>query len=139
VAYRSLGIRLRDAIDSFHPIAEEEGWDTPEGAEDQCTEASDRFVRHLMDHGIEGEIEYYDPNRSQDRKDYPYESLAGCWQHWAVRVNGTIIDWTARQFLDDAPFPAVFRSKYREWRNRRSEEVEGGLIFKSFLEAHNSG
>lgn len=119
MAHRSIRIRLNEAIESFLPLALSEGWDTPEGASNQCTVASDEFVHWLekRGNGLVGEIEHYDPDIALDRKDYPYEDLAGCYLHWAVRVGGTVVDWTARQFTDNAPFPAVYRSKRREWRN----------------------
>lgn len=107
---------LNEAIASFLPFAQGEGYDCWAGARDMCNEASDEFLHELAKHGIEGEIEHYDPSIILDLKDYPHK-LSACSYHWAVRVEEWVIDWTARQFEEEAPFPAVWKGERREWRN----------------------
>ena len=108
---------LRAAIESFVDYATREKWHTVQGANNRCNVASDAFLHVLSDHGIEGEIEHYERDVTLDRVEYPYGDLGGCYYHWAVRVGDMIIDWTARQFDKDAPFPAVWEAERREWRN----------------------
>lgn len=97
-------------------FAEGEGYDSPEGASDMCNHASDEFIRELTEYNIKGQIEYYETHIKIDVQDYPY-NLHKCCFHWAVRVGEWVIDWTARQFDEDAPFPAVWKGERREWRN----------------------
>lgn len=110
--------RVALAIKRFLPEAIDEDLDDPDGAWGQCTESSDSFLHFLDEAGVEGAvIEHFDPCVRQDRVDYPFGDLIGCSFHWAVRVGDIVIDWTARQFSDDAPFPAIWKCERREWRN----------------------
>ena len=107
---------LNEAIASFLPFAEQEGYDDPDSALGMCNHASDEFLHELTKRRIEGEIEHYEDHILIDQKDYPY-GLSDCQFHWAVRVGDWIIDWTARQFDNAAPFPAIWKGQRREWRN----------------------
>lgn len=107
---------IDQAIEAFIPIAQGEGWNIDEYAENMCNHASDEFLHKLAELGIEGQIEHWDPSIKKDVADYPY-CLELCMYHWAVRVGVWVIDWTAAQFDDDALFPLVWRPKKREWRN----------------------
>lgn len=108
---------LEEAIHEFIEQATEQQWHTAAGAENRCNIASDAFLHVLEEYGIEGEIEHYEREILLDRKEYPYGALGDSSYHWAVRVGDTIIDWTARQFDEQAPFPAVWKAARREWRN----------------------
>jgi len=67
---------------------------------------------------IEGTIEFYAlveeafPNDAtavaHDLARFPYAANRTCNWHWAVRVGDIIVDWTARQFDPNAPFPALW-------------------------------
>lgn len=108
---------LRRSITKFLPLAQSEEWDTEDGATGMCGDASDLFLHVLDENGIEDAlIEHYDPEIILDCLDYPFD-LTKCRYHWAVRVGDLIIDWTARQFDADAPFPAIWKEERREWRN----------------------
>ena len=84
-----------------------------------CTEASNSFLVHLEKYGLKAEIEHYSLNSDayhevsdeeveRDLARFPFDT-DGCRFHWAVRVgNNLIIDWTARQFCNDAGFPEVW-------------------------------
>ena len=107
---------LLQAIAEFQVRARME-FSTAELAHNNCNYASDEFL-HLLDRfGIEGLIEHYNGDNPEDLEDYPYEELYACSYHWAVRVGNLIIDWTARQFSEQAGLPAVWVSEPRPWRN----------------------
>lgn len=108
---------IDEAIEAFLPTAINEGWGIDEYAEDNCHHASDEFLHKLAELDIDGAlIEHWDPHIEQDQRDYPY-ALWTCSYHWCVRLGEWLIDWTAAQFDDDAPLPAVWRGPKREWRN----------------------
>ena len=108
---------LEGAISTFLPHAEQEEYNTRAGATDNCTHACDEFLHVLEDFGIEGDIEYFEPDIYMDMIDYPWGSMGTSRFHWAIRVGDFVIDWTARQFDEEAPFPAVWKCPRREWRN----------------------
>lgn len=112
------GIEAIDkAIAIFMDDAQLQDFHTEDGAHGQCNEASDQFTHVLAELGIKDvHIEHYEPNIHMDRGDYPYK-MSGCSWHWAVRIGEWIIDWTARQFEPEAPFPAVWKGEKRKWRN----------------------
>jgi hypothetical protein len=114
---------LREAIETFRQVATEEGYDTPDGAWNCCSFASDEFLHHLAWYGIEGTIEHFEPDIPEDVEDYPLVEFDG-WFHWAVRVGDFVIDWTARQFIPHAAFPLTWRCPRRVWRNCSSEDYE---------------
>jgi hypothetical protein len=108
---------LGAAIMDFRVLAEAWGWDTQDGATNACDHASNEFLHHLERLGIsDAEIEHFDGELVLDRHDYPWILPPESW-HWAVRVGDTLIDWTARQFDETAPFPAIWIARRREWRN----------------------
>jgi len=112
--------RLREAIEKFYKRARRERWHKPEYAKCNCNHASDEFLHCLARFKIEhiADIEHYDFQKASwhtctheeamyGRMRYPFPP-AGQW-HWAVRVgDNLIIDWTARQFDPEAPFPAMW-------------------------------
>ena len=112
-------ILFREAIASFARKAKRERWHTIGGALGQCTEAADEFLWHLDKYGLTGDIEWYslgldaypdveweEVERDQER--YPLDAGEECKFHVANRVGkNLIIDWTARQFDQDADFPAI--------------------------------
>lgn len=111
-------VLIDKAIEAFLEFAEAEGYSTSEGASDNCNHASDEFLHELLaEVGIEGEIEHYGQSVEIDHVDYPYEMPYYVDFHWVVRVGDWLIDWTARQFEEEAPFPAVWKGERREWRN----------------------
>jgi hypothetical protein len=112
---------LTKAIEEYRVVAIGHGYENEELASGQCTDASDEFLHKLAEHGIEGQIEYYDPAILLDAHEYPY-TMVGCHCHFAVRVGDFVIDWTARQFSKASPFPAVWRAERRPWRNCEEEE-----------------
>ena len=112
--------RLRAAIAKFYKKAKREKWDRPTYAKSMCNHASDDFLHCLARFKLEplASIEHYDFEKADwhtctneealyGRMRYPFD-WAGQW-HWAVRLgDNLIIDWTARQFDEKAPFPAMW-------------------------------
>ena len=122
----SVSRKLKKAIKSFEKFARDNRWHKYQGALDECMNASDCFLYELEKVGLDGIIEYYDFEAGSctrlqselDVMEYPYHVDVERFRcHWAVRVNKTIIDWTARQFDEKAPFPAIWTSERRRWRN----------------------
>lgn len=93
----------------------------PGMANGSCGLAVDRFLDLLDEHEIAGGYEVH--FRARDnitfrRSDlYAYEDaphgwyLGGCEHpgHIVAVLGGWVVDWTARQFVPDAPWPLVFR------------------------------
>lgn len=133
--------RLRQAIAKFYKKALREHWDQPKWAKSMCNHASDDFLHCLARFKLEplADIEHYDFQKADwhtcsheeamyGRTRYPFP-WCGQW-HWAVRVgDNLIIDWTARQFDDKAPFPAM-------WTDERPCEYED---YRSYLMAQRDG
>ena len=120
--------KLKKAIRSFIPAATTMGCATRYGAYGKCNTMSDMFLHELEKVGLEGLIEAYEfadkrgpctqEQMDQDRMDYPFHvDIYDCAWHWAVRVGNIVIDWTAKQFNRAAPFPAIWFSEKRPWRN----------------------
>lgn len=108
---------IDEVIESFLKFATQERYNEHEFALGMCNHASDEFLHELAKFDIDwGEIEHYEPGIKADIREYPYP-MRGCAWHWAVRLDEWVLDWTARQFYPNAPFPAVWRGKRREWRN----------------------
>lgn len=85
---------------------------TPGTALDQCHAESVRFRAHLTQHGITADLV----------SGFKFADLDGhkviVHGHTAVRVEGVVYDWTARQFggadWESIPFPLI--QPYPEWR-----------------------
>lgn len=94
--------------------------DTQEGAEDMCLDVSEDFLQTLDGVGISGgalrEYIFFPMSKEEaflQRFDdfldsFPFDS-SRCRFHFAVKVGEFIIDWTARQFGANNPFPAIWR------------------------------
>jgi hypothetical protein len=110
--------RLVSAVDSYRRSNPEYG--TPSGAYDQCWWASLGFQDHLDRLGFIRES-----RRGRRRGwDVVLVSRLGPWQddlppmmalHWVFRWNDLAIDWTMRQAIPDAPFPAAWRLRDGDW------------------------
>lgn len=97
-------------------------WDTEE-IHGQCIEACDEFLHFLATHGVSGTIRTWNSPffsatltkemLGDDVSLLPDNSFPFSWHgmdyHAVVEVEGFLIDWTAKQFDLDAPFPMVWR------------------------------
>lgn len=120
--------KFREAVLAYIPKAKDNGFDTKDGATGWCLEASDEFLNTLEDYGIEIEydsswckgasLRHYifkplnkdeEHLREEDRysSSFPFDPK-GCFYHFAVKVGDIVIDWTARQFGANNPFPAIW-------------------------------
>lgn len=87
-----------------------------------CLDASIEFREVLKKAGISGrthrlrEYIFVPANNAELRRmkrdkhltSFPFDS-SGCRFHFVVKVGEFIIDWTARQFGEQSPFPAIWR------------------------------
>src|SRR5688500_13864507 len=100
---------LQAVIDGFAPVAEALGWSSPGGCFDRCVIASEMFHAYLVKcDELDSELVQLTGAPEFDNPDpawtyYPREE----WAHVVVRVDGVYVDWTARQFDTEAPFPLV--------------------------------
>lgn len=124
VEIKDLPAPIIQAIRFFQPYAEQQTYDTKDGAEGLCLEASDEFIHILIGCGVKPGRgrkflrEYiFDPQNDKERKrmltekyEFPFDP-DGCAFHFVVKINEVVIDWTARQFGDKNPFPAIWREE----------------------------
>lgn len=82
---------LQDAMQDF--AAAHPGLATQTGAHDQCRKASSAFIDFLGVRGIRAEMEEIGV----------YDGVS----HRAVAVGDVLVDWTARQYDEAAPWPLV--------------------------------
>jgi len=118
-------VNLMQAVDEYHKQHPEE-WATPAGALNQCTDASYHFVQFLRAHNIKADI------ISLWMDDFEYEGQAKWYEgtyklseyyprvgpgstmsqgHCIVKSGKIAIDWTARQYNKDAPYPLIFEMR----------------------------
>ena len=92
---------LRAAIADF--AAANPHLSTPAGAHHQCGRASADFIDLLLERGV---LE----RRPADSWDWEVQEIAVIdhVSHRVARVGVTLIDWTARQYEPDAPFPKIW-------------------------------
>lgn len=104
----------------------------PEGAAGMCLDASGHFREILMKCGISGrthrlrEYMFYPMTPRERRRKgrdkllhtFPFDS-SGCRFHYVVKLGDLIIDWTARQFGEENPFPAIWIENEPTHRKRR--------------------
>lgn len=117
-------------------MAEKHNYHFSEWAEDNCLEASSEFLETLKLHNFEivdpefGGVkrilnrdtaalrEYIFEPRNKDEairqkyddyvETFPFKTDGMCF-HFVVKVGEFIVDWTARQFEQYNPFPAIWR------------------------------
>lgn len=82
---------LDQAIRDFAARHPEYG--TPEGAHDRCREASGRFCGMLRERGIHAGVDEI--------------AVVDGMAHKAVEVGPWLVDWTARQFNQEAEWPLL--------------------------------
>lgn len=103
------------------------GFTTPEGADGSCGQATDYFRMIVLDHYPDlkniGEVHFSNlPRIDPLIPCFPYSVVEHTWYqtpipwggHCVFRVGEWLIDWTARQFNQEAPFPLVFRAPKSE-------------------------
>lgn len=95
---KALSPALQDAIREFAAARPELA--TREGAHDRCRDASSAFVDHLALKGIPAGVEEIGV----------YDGVS----HRAVEVEGVLVDWTARQYDEVAPWPLVMPNTLHE-------------------------
>lgn len=101
-------------------------YDSQLGARSNCQVASQRFIEFLREHKVRGadearEVEYaYNTARhypvkvkfvNRSRPFFLDRPRGGCFYHVVVKIGSLRIDWTARQFDPNAPFPLMWRTK----------------------------
>lgn len=109
---------LREAIKEFH-LANRKRWNTKKKARNFCFVASSLFYNFLRGRGFKPEMQDLMLDDEHDRSICPRwypETAFG--EHVVVYVNGVVVDWTARQYCPDAPYPLVFVSPYEKVRSR---------------------
>ena len=104
---------LEEAIEAFRPIAEARNWHTQEGSFQWCGDASEEFIKCAQEKGLEARYEWFDglPPEAADaiaRLGSPSLIDEGETTHVVVTVDGVYVDWTARQFYPDKPFPTIW-------------------------------
>lgn len=120
------GHKLEEAFDEF--IAKYSELGTPEEADGRCGYGTDIFMDIIEDYRLEHhflafEVHFVSKDRIRNREFtndtltpvFPYEQgpklfHQGCrWKgHIVACVDGICVDWTARQFDKEAPFPLIF-------------------------------
>jgi hypothetical protein len=100
-------------------------WQEPEKARNQCTEASNEFIKYLRCHGIEAQLIEIDPGREFPELYPEAKPMAeGDPVHHVVKVGGYIIDWTIKQYNPQAEYPTIIKDPQP---NRRPHlTIEGG-------------
>lgn len=107
--------KLRCHIEIFRTRRYAKKWNSPKGSAYQCIEASRYFSRYLAANGIPSTIHaFYDGTRlgvSPGCAGFQrlYGKLQGA-SHDMTFCENVYVDWTARQFNADAPFPLVTAS-----------------------------
>lgn len=117
---------LQDFCDAFVDEGYADFWETAEGADGECFEASREFLKFLDRYGYqariilltdEDEATVLRVESSFRTKAYSYQFVPHHWYdngcrwagHFVVQVGNVCIDWTARQFDPEAPFPLVYK------------------------------
>jgi hypothetical protein len=91
-------------------------WETESGARNQCCDASEAFLSFLCTKGVADECraDFYDfllPN-NENPAPYAYQLRFGdCPGHRIVKTKFCFVDFTARQYNPDLPFPYILREK----------------------------
>lgn len=89
----------------------------PEWARNYCEVATEDFLVELKRHGFQGERHLFNfRNDRQWAERVPHRWFAdgpgqGCLGHVVAQVGPWFIDFTARQFHPDAPFPLIWRQE----------------------------
>jgi hypothetical protein len=104
---------LQSAIAAFLPIAEGNNWHTQDGAFQWCGDASEAFAGFAMAFGLETTVEGFNglPQEAIDaieKLGHPGLIDDEGTGHTTVAVEGVFVDWTARQFYPDKPFPTIW-------------------------------
>jgi hypothetical protein len=119
---------------------------TVEGAFSRCEATSEWFQDFARVRGVDVTLVYYevpvtitDPNHPAMRRGvatYP-NMLVG---HAVVRLpDGSLIDWTARQFDPDSPHPARYQEPPEGWAPREPFRKGMGAAFYGRLEEFEEG
>lgn len=96
-----LGERVQEFVDAFPHFG------TPEGARNHCIDASMTFLEL---YGVEQHEMYLHMNtgqRAHRRADKTYDPVEE--HHW-VKIGNKNIDFTARQYSVNAPYPQIWDS-----------------------------
>lgn len=116
--------KLAEAVRAFYPQAKKSKYHTPLGALSMCIDASGEFAEVLSDFGFketkrrsfmreynfvpDTDIDRRRAKRDRDMELFPFDERQ--WRfHFVNKVEGFIIDWTARQFWASLPFPTIWR------------------------------
>lgn len=116
---------LQDFCDAFLDGGYPDFWETAEGADGECFVASKEFLKFLDRYGENARIIMFTDEAEASVphiekyfsvKVYPYQRVPHRWYqngcrwagHFVVRVGDLCVDWTARQFNPEAPFPLIF-------------------------------
>lgn len=102
---------IDNLIKNFLMYAIRSKYNTSSGARDCCDVASEEFQNFVLAYKAPAETIRYKKEGSTTFSDYPYEKAPGCIFHDVVKVDCWFIDWTARQFDPEAPFPAVWKEE----------------------------
>ncbi len=93
-------------------------FDTPEKADGACHQASEAYAAHLQRKGIPARLVEYGYPKERFHPDSPADQGMDGWNHEegryespyhhvVVEAGSRTIDWTAKQFHPDAPYPQI--------------------------------
>jgi hypothetical protein len=119
---------LEEAIEEFKKLF---AWlEDPKEADGKCGAKSYTFIQFLKQNGVPEaalakDLDYtactarHHPlkpeilTRKQDRyiEDYAHRGIGQWCGHTVVKIGRLRIDWTARQYDPEAPFPLIWRTK----------------------------
>jgi hypothetical protein len=120
--------KLERAIETFkQSFSGDQGWDTPKRAFTECGTASNAFVRFLSVLGVNSRAEDLVLDKAHDQHLSPFYPDREGYGHWVVNVDERwLIDWTARQFAPEAPYPIVITLKKKSLRCQRCGKIQKG-------------
>lgn len=123
--------KLAHALCAFAiQVATPARWYEPETAFGECADAADEFCKfacydydlRFKKHQYYFKAHCYPPESDRarnwgtwsadqaraDRERYPFYRRGGYSDHWVAQLGHLMVDWTARQFLRRAPWPALW-------------------------------
>jgi hypothetical protein len=96
-------------VDDYDEVVQVADLAHPDAAMGNCATVSEAFVAFLAGRGIDADFVHTDDAttwgyQGTSRHGFPTEHGG---DHYAVSVNGLLIDWTAAQFIGESSLPVV--------------------------------
>lgn len=85
---------------------------TVNGSFDRCRSTSTKFSALLREHGFECEVVQWAEGGPTSLEEHPrWATIPPAFRiHYVTKVNGSYVDWTAKQFDPTLPCPAFYTS-----------------------------